>query len=55
MDLCCYEQDGGDCSLLLCGQLPADLNQDGYVNGQDLASLLGVWGQSLEQYYLVGD
>ena len=55
VDLCCYELDGGDCSLLLCGQLPADLNQDGSVNGQDLALLLGVWGQNQEAYDLDGN
>ena len=55
VDLCCYELDGGDCSLLLCGLLPADLNQDGSVNGQDLALLLGVWGQSLREFDLDGN
>ena len=49
-DLCCYELDGGDCSVLLCGLLPADLNGDGNVDGADLATLLSVWGEAIEQY-----
>ena len=55
VDLCCYDLDGGDCSLLLCGQLPADLNGDGVVNGEDLAILLSVWGLSTNEYDFDGD
>ena len=55
VDLCCYDLDGGDCSLLLCGQLPADLNGDGVVNGEDLAILLSVWGLSTDEYDFDGD
>ena len=54
-NLCCYELDGGDCSLLSCGQLPADLNSDGTVNGEDLAILLSVWGDKAEAYDFDGD
>tara|TARA_B100001059_G_scaffold66853_1_gene63511 strand:+ start:185 stop:1756 length:1572 start_codon:yes stop_codon:yes gene_type:complete len=45
-DLCCLELDGGDCNLLQCGLLPADINGDGAVNGADLAALLGGWGSN---------
>ena len=54
-DLCCYEQDGGDCSLLLCGLLPSDLNQDARVDGRDLAILLSAWGQATSEYDLDED
>jgi hypothetical protein len=34
---------------------PADFNQDGAVNGDDLGSLLNAWAQEVPDYDLNGD
>jgi hypothetical protein len=43
-DLCCYDNDGGDCSDEECGVTaePGDLNGDGLVNVLDIVALVNV-------------
>jgi hypothetical protein len=55
VDLCCFELDGGDCSLLECGLLVEDINGDGAVNGADLAALLAGWGTDAPELDLDGN
>ena len=57
------EQSNGDLIATYIFQLdepgtplcPADLNEDGEINGVDLAVLLGHWGESNPEYDLNGD